>query len=874
MNNKRIKLIAITIAIAMAWPHPLEGTWRDRPRPYEEAGRGGPRLSGHGRGRQYVMWAGEVYVLRQKAYIERDKKQERKHLLELRIRDFEDYPAPLSEKGKPIIQRARQVLEDRGTTLEQVNEALAILDNPELDWFEPLFKEFGEYEKGLFRHTLFFNFTWGCPTQCAFCFSNAPRHITSMPWAWVVELKSRLGEIGRTAESSPLWSDPLRSYYDRVFRRDYGDVAILHNLTGAICTSGFAPNSLGERAARKIIGHFSSQGRKIEVDININAVNDWIRAIGRDKYVEYIKHVADVFGKGNTKYTTFGNVSKKDRIDAVSVLREIMGDQHVGQAGGVYAGKIVHLDVTEYTYFTENFHRPLFSGTHLMPNGDMVKGPFDTGATEYKCLRQYPGSRPLGNVNYVVKPTPIIEYTDQSPFHLVWFNDVYDYYDKKDMLLYDTVIGRLGKPPKALLKMQDIGDFWEKYLKRFIEEAHNPSLRDLKPEQFRYAMLLSTIDANELEARYNSFYIELVLKKDPKKVKRDEIAGPDRQASHFTFGNLIRGVVKDYEAAPAEEKGKYECFLLICQEWIYRHWDISERPLSYRLFRPNLDDPQAALHATAIARVAEKYKSYKTAARLWNAAAYFYSRAMYIGEAYTCQYLSARNWFEAGKRMSRQEYSEEALECIKRSLQISEEIGDRGGVALCLFEASKRCLRNYYYDEAAAYAESAAICFSELRQEQLKVGPLEIIAWTNAATGNHYLKNYAKAGYCSRTAAELYAGMDVEDGKDRAIQHYLKAAASFDEAGMQEGAADCRVKADETCQGLIRDIITRRESKARTPRGMFAFLGRNHRSIVKAYAMQKRVNELTDIIERTLSKQEGTSGAFSKPNSDLPLSQI
>lgn len=522
------------------------------------------------------------------------------YLLKARVEQYENYIAPLSEKGRYILQKAGGVLGLENPSNKAIKEALKTLYKPKRSWFVKCFESPTKKETALLKKVIY-EFSWGCTTQCDYCFVNQPAKTWSMPWPWVIEL-TKYKSARKSGSVASIHADPLREYYDPIFDKTAADLAIVYNYR-KFDTTGFEPGSVGERAAREM----KDRNLNVRYGICINVVNSWIRNVGQEKYIRYMQYTRDVLGSENITWNDYNTTRKGDGFDPKEVIRRIRGEFDIS-GPAVTAGRLVHIDSSRYFMLEYAKGQFLVPVTVLLPNGDIAAGPLTIGWREFVCLRRHPSSRPI--MMFVDKPAPRPDLTDKSdslPFAICDFYEIYNT-EPNISSYYVDELKNCGYGLKYTRRYRDMKPgqrfcpktFWIRFLKGYMNKAHQPHLWKFKNKKERdYAEALSkaplfaTKGKSGLNEEFYTRYFKYFKLPDV-----DVPIGGNllRMNMEHIFPMIMQQIIKGrdhYRAVldehPYSRKAKQaiediDKMLMVMREFIYRHWDAGYKLKSHYFF--------------------------------------------------------------------------------------------------------------------------------------------------------------------------------------------------------------------------------------------------------------------------------------------------
>jgi len=466
--------------------------------------------------------------------------------LERRLQDFDGYLAPLSEKGKSVIEEAKDILSTAKPTIASLERIVDRLEHPETTWFEPMIGEWQDEHLQMLRETTRVNATFGCSHVCDFCSANAPPIVSVAPYPWLLEIRQNSERIGKKSFELMDLSDPLRDYYDPVFRRHFGHVNDLFP-NPYVRTRGVFRDSPSEQAALFIKEHFPETKFHVSIDI----VNKLYRVMGKEGFIEFLRHSVELF-RPNVSFNQNGTTLLGEQDIFIEVWNAVTGENTTRAVGASYAGRFLQLDASRYDNVEPwRDDGTCYAGTRqmIMPNGDFVEGPLNFAAAEYRCVWKRPGTKPL--VRYVENVSPLPIYTDKlgMGFHL--FNRIYFLYSQP-----------------VLWRDQS---FWDKFLKEFMEGSKNPTLEGLPPDMAGYARELSAMGREQLRLEYAEKYTMIFHERAP------FIA---RLLDETFFGSFMKRVYDKGQNLQSDHEA-VDRFFLVLREYIYRGWDAGLKPRSY-----------------------------------------------------------------------------------------------------------------------------------------------------------------------------------------------------------------------------------------------------------------------------------------------------
>ncbi|MDD5439544.1 MAG: 4-alpha-glucanotransferase, partial [Candidatus Omnitrophica bacterium] len=523
-------------------------------------------------------------------------------LLKARLEAFDNYIAPLSSQGKAVLDRSREVLSSDRSDNTVLEQELQILHHPDEAWFVRCFDDLTPEQRGYLAKLHVVNLTWGCSVQWDYCFANAPPgHIHIMPWTWLTELK-KTGLYNGPVLHGFIFSDPIRDYYDPIFDKTAADAVELFPAYGTRTTNGFAPGSVGERAVREILARKPDE----EITLCVHVISGWFRRIGPEKYIAYMKHARDVIGP-TVDFNYYTTMRRDETADPYAVISAITGEP-VETSQATTTGRILHRGPQNYInleYGAGQFHRKRL---HLLPNGDIAKGPFDYGATEYTCLRRNARTAPLQTIQYVEKPSLRQDYTDKGAMVGYWFADFYEMFETEPDLPLHLRLFLADIPPfwKKDLERPKPGrlcprEFWDSFLKEFMQKAHAPASWELGGKKRAYAIRLSKLSERGLYGISNKLFkrLEGLIGNPLGKhsllvcVGYHETCATAMQLLKDAYDQCVRRLAGDqHDQEILNYKLTIEKLFLIVQEYMYRNWHAGYVIKSYHLFGPETPDTE------------------------------------------------------------------------------------------------------------------------------------------------------------------------------------------------------------------------------------------------------------------------------------------
>lgn len=466
--------------------------------------------------------------------------------LETRLADFEGYQAPLSREGLLVIDDARGILATADSSGSSLERMIDRLEHPETTWFEPMIGEWNDGHLEMLGKTSAINATFGCSYVCDFCGANAPPKVTVAPWPWLLEVRQNSDRVGKKGFSLMDFSDPLRDYYDPVFRRHYGHVNELFP-ESFIFTRGVFRDSPGEQAVLFI----KERTPNTEFHISIGIVNLLYRMMGREGFTEFLRHSVELFSP-NVSFNENATTLLGDQQIFIEIWEAITGERIPHAVGASYAGRLLHLDASRYENvepWPDVWRCYLGSRQMIMPNGDIAVGPLDFAATEYNCVWKRPGTTPV--VKYVKERSPVSEYTDRVTHSFQHFNRIHHLYSGPNEWCEQS--------------------FWDGFLREFMEGSRKPKLEDILGQMREYALSLSGMSGIDLNTEYRRVCSQISER------LTFSLGGIFREN---VFGKYMK-IMYDLSRELGDKRDQFDKFFLIMREFIYREWDAGLRPRSY-----------------------------------------------------------------------------------------------------------------------------------------------------------------------------------------------------------------------------------------------------------------------------------------------------
>ncbi|MDP3142841.1 MAG: ATP-binding protein, partial [Candidatus Omnitrophota bacterium] len=213
------------------------------------------------------------------------------------------YPCPLSAKGKKEIAEMEEALkkENRAAPLRRI---LKTLKAPPSYWLRSYFE--GMTEEQIFRFfaelKLVVNICQGCSIYCDICLVDAPSLLRIMPWPWIVEIAQKREELirrGYMLKDMMIYfsSDPLKDYFDPLYKKDCYDVLKLFPGANCLITAGIEKGSFSEKAAAKIAAD-KKLLKRLDITVSFVTASAWIKKIGVARYVKNMRRLMEIFGNG------------------------------------------------------------------------------------------------------------------------------------------------------------------------------------------------------------------------------------------------------------------------------------------------------------------------------------------------------------------------------------------------------------------------------------------------------------------------------------------------------------------------------------------------------------------------------------------------
>jgi hypothetical protein len=229
-----------------------------------------------------------------------------------------DYSAMLdSNKAEEL---AELVVSPGGDIAER-EKLLVQFKNPPFDWFVSYFQGIDDADLlRMFDRTHAVNVNKGCSVQCDCCYANADKKVRYMAWPYMVEIAARLRRAGITPTVHYYDSDPLRDYYDPVYKKNYADIVNLFEPI-VVTTAGFDIGSVGEAAARQI----KKEHPYLPFRVSIKIETHWYRTIGKEAYIKAMKNVIGILRPNEISLLFYATEDAKAKAEAVDVFTAIVG---------------------------------------------------------------------------------------------------------------------------------------------------------------------------------------------------------------------------------------------------------------------------------------------------------------------------------------------------------------------------------------------------------------------------------------------------------------------------------------------------------------------------------------------------------------------